>query len=55
VRDQTSAQIKAMGRFAEPALTHIAQISDDPEVQLRAAALLKQVLTTRGIRAGVTK
>jgi hypothetical protein len=44
VRDQTSAQIKAMGRFAEPALTHVAKIAGDPEMQLRAQALLKQVL-----------
>jgi len=33
VRDQTSAELKSMGRFAEPALTRIANTTGDPETQ----------------------
>jgi hypothetical protein len=38
-----------MGRFAEPALTRIANTTGDPETQIRAQALLRQILVSKGI------
>jgi hypothetical protein len=40
VRDDASRQIRAMGRFAEPALLHVSKSEQDPERQARAQALL---------------
>jgi hypothetical protein len=51
VRDQTTAKIRQFGRFAEPALTRVARTSGDPEVQIRARALL-QTLLPRGASHG---
>ena len=49
VRDQTSAEIKRLGRFAEPALTRIVASSTDPEAQTKAQALLHEILVKKGI------
>jgi hypothetical protein len=49
VRDQTSAEIKKLGRFAEPALTRIATTSTDPEAQTKAQTLLHEILVKKGI------
>jgi hypothetical protein len=49
IRDQTSAEIKKLGRFAEPALTRIAKLSDDPETQAHARTLLREVLVAKEV------
>ena len=51
VREQTSAEIKKLGRFAKPALTRIATTSTDPEAQTKAQALLHEILVKNGIPA----
>lgn len=43
IRDQSSAELKSMGRFAEPALTRIAEKSTEVEVRIRAEALLHEL------------
>jgi hypothetical protein len=50
-RMQAAKRIRALGRFAEPALTHVAATSDDPEVKLSAQALLRTILEKKGIPA----
>ncbi len=44
IREQASTIITQLGRFAEPALTRISQITDDPETSAKAKALLRQIL-----------
>jgi hypothetical protein len=48
-RDAVSAELKRLGRFAEPALTRVAKLSDDPEAQARAKTLLRSILSANGI------
>jgi hypothetical protein len=43
VRDRSSSRIREFGRFAEPALARVAKTSTDPEVQVRAQVLLKNL------------
>jgi hypothetical protein len=50
VRDQTSAELKKMNRFAEPALARISKTTSDPEVHIRAEALLRDIAAGKGIR-----
>lgn len=48
------AEIKQLGRFAEPALARIYAVSDDPQIQDEAALLLKQVSESQaGLSAGL--
>lgn len=45
LREQTASEIRALGRFTEPALTRISKLTDDPEIQAKARLLLREVLT----------
>lgn len=45
LRERTANEIHSLGRFTEPALTRIAKLTDDPEIQARARSLLRAVLT----------
>jgi hypothetical protein len=47
VREETAAQIRRLGRFAEPALARVAAMSDDPEIRTRAQTLSRELLTGR--------
>jgi hypothetical protein len=49
VRDATAAEIKQLGRFAEPALNRVSKLSDDPETQANARNLLRTILVGREI------
>ena len=49
VRDATAAEIKQLGRFAEPALTRVAKLTDDPETQAQARNLLRSILLGKNI------
>jgi hypothetical protein len=49
VRDQSSAELKSMGRFAEPALRRIAEKTADAEVHIRAEALLRELGSDKGL------
>jgi hypothetical protein len=49
IRDATDQEIKKLGRFAEPALTRVAQMTADPEVRAKARTLLKDILVSRNI------
>jgi hypothetical protein len=47
VREETAAQIRRLGRFAEPALARVAALSEDPEIRTRAQTLSRELLTGR--------
>jgi hypothetical protein len=47
VREETAAEIRRLGRFAEPALARVAAVSDDPEIRSRAQTLGRELLTGR--------
>ena len=49
VRDATAAEIKQLGRFAEPALNRVAKLSDDAEIQAKARNLLRTILVGKDI------
>ena len=49
VRDATGAEINRLGRFAEPALTRVAKLSEDAETQAKAKSLLRTILVGNGI------
>jgi hypothetical protein len=49
VRDATAAEIKQLGRFAEPALNRVAKVSEDPETQAYARTLLRTILVGRDV------
>jgi len=44
VREQKTAALRRLGRFAEPALARAAQLSEDPEIRLRAQSLTREIL-----------
>jgi hypothetical protein len=48
IRMQTAARLKELGRFAEPALTRVTATSNDPEVQVKAQALLRGIAAGKG-------
>jgi hypothetical protein len=43
-REAASAEIKKLGRFAEPTLARVAKTTDSPETRTRATALMRQLL-----------
>ena len=49
IRRQTAEEIRKLGRFAEPSLTRIAKVSEDPETQLAAKSLLREILVGKGV------
>jgi hypothetical protein len=49
VRDATAAEIKQLGRFAEPALNRVSKLSEDPETQANARNLLRTILVGRDV------
>ena len=55
LRDRSSAEIRKMSRFAEPALTRVANTTSDPEVHIRAEALLRQIASGKNIPADSPK
>jgi hypothetical protein len=44
VREQKTTELRRLGRFAEPALARAAQLSEDPEIRLRAQSLTREIL-----------
>jgi hypothetical protein len=46
-RDRAAAEIRKLGRFAEPALARVAEVSDEPEIRIRAKSLTREILTGR--------
>jgi hypothetical protein len=44
VRERTTAEIKKLGRFAEPALNRVVATTSDPETKAKARELIRTVL-----------
>jgi hypothetical protein len=51
VREQTTGEIKKLGRFAEPALNRVVATSVDPETQAKARSLLRTILVGKNTAA----
>ncbi|MEZ0267574.1 MAG: hypothetical protein ACAI43_22815 [Phycisphaerae bacterium] len=50
-RRAAADELRAMGRFAEPALARVAQVGSDPQAQSAAKALLQESLLGKGVLA----
>ncbi|HYE17721.1 MAG TPA: hypothetical protein VEA69_04715, partial [Tepidisphaeraceae bacterium] len=50
-RRAAADELRAMGRFAEPALARVAQVGSNPEAQSAAKALLRESLLGKGVPA----